>query len=342
MQNITLQALIDEHLSSLASGGYSASTRRTRRRVTEAFLAHVGNIQVKHVQPKHVDSYFSARQAAGISPGTMNLELVALRLLFKFAHSRRHMAPGQPDPTAHRRRMRNPAKTKLRVPAAQFPRMLDSARHPRDRMVIALGIYLLHRASEIQEYRVGDVDLAHGAMSARLIKTGGEDTMPIAAELDAELRRWLTFYAEQCGPLQPHWRLVPAKTRPSVSDMGNPLLAQLKPTVPVGQPERVIQRALVACGYEVRDSEGRPTRDGVHTLRRSSARALFDRLSEDGYDNAGRIVQSMLHHSSFRQTEVYLGITLDSKHRDDILRGKEMFPVATDNVVAIRKKEASV
>lgn len=339
MQNMTLGALIDEHLAALASGGYSTSTRRTRKRVTEQFLAHVGNIQVKHVQPRHVDSFFAARQAAGVSPGTMNLELVALRALFKFAYSRRHMATGQADPTGHRRRMRNMPKVKRRVPATEFGRLLGAARHPRDRMVIALGVYLLNRASEIRDYRIGDVDLVHGTISARIVKTAQVDTLPISVELDRELRTWLTFYAEHAGPLQPHWHLVPAKSKPMVNDMGNPLSATLKPLTPLGQPERIIQHALVACGYEVRDSEGRPTRDGVHTLRRSSARALFDRLAEDGYDNAGRIVQAMLHHSSFKQTETYLGITMDSKHRDDILRGKEMFPAAMTNVINI--KEAS-
>lgn len=340
MQNITLGALIDEYVASMASGGYSASTRRTFKRTAELFLSTVGNIQVKHVQARHVDSFFASRQAAGISPGTLNLELVVLRGLFRFAMARRHMPPGQPDPASHRRRVRNMPKTRRRIPASEFERLLDATRHPRDRMVLALGIYLLARQSEIIELRIGDVDLVHGAISARIIKTAQVDTMPISTELDRELRRWLTFYAERCGPLEPHWRLVPAKARPQINELRDRdmLAAELKPLRPMVQPERIVQNALVACGYEVRDADGRPTRDGVHTLRRSSARALFDRLAERGYDNAGRIVQAMLHHASFKQTETYLGIDMDSKHRDEIIRGQEMFPVATDNVLVLNKE----
>lgn len=67
----------------------------------------------------------------------------------------------------------------------------------------------------------------------------------------------------------------------------------------------------------------------MHTLRRSAARALFDRLATEGYDGALRLVQAMLHHAQSSTTEHYLGLTLDKKRRDDIIRGESMYPAWT-------------
>lgn len=338
MNSVTLSTLVDEHLATLASGGYAKSTQRAATRVCRAFLAHAGNIQVRHVTARHVDSYFASRLSQ-LQPQSLNLELVFLRSLFRFAAARGYMR-NVPDPTAHRRRMRVQARGRLRVPSSDFPRLLDATPHPRDRMVVALGIYLLQRQSEIQALRVGHVDLTHGVVSAQIIKTAKFDEMPISSELDTELRRWLTWYAQQVGPLQDSMYLVPAKVRPMFGRDGKPQIdTTLQPFKPIGRPEQVVQRALVACGYSLQDAEGNPMREGVHTLRRSAARAMFDRLCDEGYDRALRIVQSLLHHSSVKQTEGYLGIEADQVHRDDVIRGKEMFPSSSEgNVIPMRRE----
>jgi putative transposase len=44
------------------------------------------------------------------------------------------------------------------------------------------------------------VHLAEGLISVRIPKTKQIDSMPISPELDAELRRWLTYYAEALRP----------------------------------------------------------------------------------------------------------------------------------------------
>ena len=80
---------------------------------------------------------------------------------------------------------------------------------------------------------------------------------------------------------------------------------------------------------------GRAMGEGSHTLRRSGARALFDRLAESGYDRSLRIVQSMLHHSSVTITEKYIGVTPDQRSRDEIIKGQEMYPVREENVVSL-------
>lgn len=316
-----LTEFVADYLHHLAVGGYAANTTRTRTRVAEGFVAVVGDKSLADVSGADVDAYLESRAAAGAAPSTLNLELAVLKALFDHAFDRRYLH-STPHPTTHRRRLRVQAKPKRRIPAAQFGRLLDAATHPRDRMILALGVYLLLRQSEIAELRVGDVDLTHGTVAVRVLKTGKYDDMPVSAELDAELRTWLTWYATHAGPLDDTWRLVPAKGRPRMGasvDTASPI----DPLRPVGQPERIVQRAIADAGL------GPGDRDGVHTLRRSAARAMFDRLVDDGYDGAGRIVQSLLHHSSFRQTEVYLGIEMDTLRRDEMLRGKSMFGSAS-------------
>ncbi len=96
---------------------------------------------------------------------------------------------------------------------------------------------------------------------------------------------------------------------------------ELQPTVRISKPALIIQRALSRqLGTETLRGEG------VHTVRRSVARILFDQASEHGHDNALRVAAALLGHSSTQTTEIYLGIDRDRQKRDEILRGKSLFP----------------
>lgn len=345
MASILLSDLVDEFEASMRSNSYSKNTIRANMTTARAFLAHVGNIQVRNVTDRHVDKFFSEREAKNIAPTTLNLNLTSLRALFRFAARRRYLAAGT-DPTAHRRKARVIKRDRQRVPAHHFGRLLDCAANPRDRIVIALGLYLFLRASEIRPLRFRDVDLDDGRLNVTIVKSSLRDSMPISAELDRELRRWLTFYASHLGrPLRPDDYLVPARERPAfipgVGPRDNAALSRerfvLNPQRPYGHPELAVQTALVAYGMDIADDNGKSLGEGVHTLRRSGARALFDSKVQEGYDGALRLVQSMLHHSSSRTTEIYLGIHLDKKRRDDEIRGKEMFHFDTANVIPLEK-----
>jgi integrase len=65
---------------------------------------------------------------------------------------------------------------------------------------------------------------------------------------------------------------------------------------------------------------------GGHVLRRSGARALFDRLRHEGYDGALKRVQSMLGHSNSVISERYLSLGVERLQRNEMLAGKPMFP----------------
>lgn len=316
--------------------GIRPETSRQEAYILRGFLTAVGNIYVQNVTSRHVDDYLADRRRS-LKESTLNQHLAGLRAFFKFAEHRR-MLGRNGNPVAMHKARRVPERPRLRVPVHDFPRLLDATQHPRDRVIVAIGLYTLIRQSAMRGLRVGDVDLADGYLEVFEPKTGKRDAKPIGSELDAELRRWLTWYGQELGrPLGAGDFLVPAKTRPGFVHGRVLADGKLDPTRPVTRPHLPVQNALIRCGYATRDEVGRATGEGVHTLRRSAARAMFDRLVEDGHDGAIRIVQSMLGHSTLATTEHYIGVEPDRRRRDEIIRGKQMFPTNRDNVVQLKR-----
>ena len=350
MATILLSDLVDEFVASIKANGYAKATVKVYESGSRRLLAHVGNIQARNVLPRHVDDYFAARQSSGkAGAGTLNTELVSLRALFRFATQRRYIPAGA-DPTVHRRRLREVRRDRVRIPAAEFDRLLDCATDPRDRIAVALGLFLFLRQGELQALRVGDVDLTHGLLGVEVVKSKLFDQMPISAELDRELRRWFATYSQSLGrPLRADDCLVPTKRRylfkagASLEDnlRNHAVNPTYDPARPMRLPLEAAQRALKKFGVELRDEGGKAANEGGHTLRRSGARALFDRLVGEGYDGALRTVQAMLHHSSSATTEGYLGIHLDKKRRNELIQGKPLFPVSKHNVLDLESRRGS-
>jgi site-specific recombinase XerC len=336
-----LSDTIDEYLVARRAAGYRPNTVRNDDFNLRQLLALVGNIQVKNVTSRHIDSFMAEGAGRGLSATTLNLRLATVHGFFRHCIQRRYVASNN-DPTANRRAYREAKRIRLRVPVVDFGRLLDSAPDARDRIVVALGLYLLLRESEIRLLRVRDVGLAAGSMDVMVPKSAKSDTMPICTELDAELRRWLTYYSSHVRrSLKPTDALAPAWERAQIQRQPDGLYrvqssAMLEPDHPYSTPHRSVQAALVACGFATHDADGKSLREGVHTLRRSAARARFDALSEMGVDRALRHVQAMLHHSQISTTELYIGLDADRTARDTMLRGEVMFPAAV-KAAAIRK-----
>jgi integrase len=205
-----------------------------------------------------------------------------------------------------------------RLPVAVLGQVLDGARNPRDRALVATGLELLLRGGELAALRVGDLDLVNRTVAVRLEKAHGElatDEMALSPGLERELRRWLVDYARLAG------------RQPEAGDRLFPRLRHVRhgvdseymvePTEPLRQPWRVVGRAVRALGP---DDQGL-RRVGFHTLRRSGARALFDHLSDErGPTRAMSHVSSLLHHKNRATTELYLGVTEDRAHRNEAIR----------------------
>lgn len=332
---------IEEYQSSRVAQGYARNTVRASQQALDLLLLTVGNINVKHLDARHGEAFVAAMLAKGFKPGTVNLYRGAFTRFCKWLHQRR-LLPGGSNPTATTRNLTVAPAPRRRIPSRDFSRLLDCAAHPQERAIMALGLYLFLRASEISDLDVEHVDLQSGMVRVYQRKTSRWDEMPVCAELDAELRRWLTWYAEDQaalrGPLQPHWPLVPARRRSQL--WGNypapqERRGQVNPTSRSKQIHTKVQAALTRFGWEV----GPEHREGVHTLRRSGARALYEELVKEGgeaRDEAVGIVQSMLHHRSRSITEHYIGLEAAREKRDRIFAGRAMFARADDaNVIPL-------
>ncbi len=336
--NARLSDAIDEYLKHRQAKGLRPNTIRNDECWLRQFLAHTGNLYVRSIGPVHVDTFF-ADGADRWGQSSLNLITTVLKTFFAFCRQRKWMGRDD-DPAGGYRTRKVPKKEMLRVPVTDFNRLLDAAEHPRNRMLIALGLFLFLRASEIKLIRIGDVDLQLGQVAVQVPKTTDADVMVINPQLDRELRRYLTWYTETHGELDQEWYLIPAKnalawkrdeeTGHLVPDTESGHV-KLRPRCQINNPERVVQDALKVCGY--------PTYwQGCHTLRRSGARAFYDELCDRQGDNSAlEIVSSMLHHASLVMTQRYLGVTESRKRRDRAVLDGPMFPEleAPDNVVPL-------
>lgn len=332
-----LSESIEAYIAHRNSRGLSAHTIKNDKRVLRHFLTATGNIWVHNIHEGHVDAHF-VKASEVRKPESLKVDHNVLSGFFQWAVRTRRTGRFD-DPMAHRPRPKFTKREWRGIPLAKFPALLDSADDPRDRILLAKGIYLLGRAAELTGIRLEQVDLDGGWVHYRRPKVHKTDNLPISLELDRELRQWLTYYSEQCGSLQSHWFLIPAR-KPHLLSNGRvvPGSSRLNPERELGTPHRIVKRALKAIDFPITNPDGSPRNEGVHTLRRSGARAFYEELSNEGHPHPVGVVQSLLGHASEKQTREYIGAEADREKRDDRIRGKLMYPsLAGGNVTGIRR-----
>lgn len=202
--------------------------------------------------------------------------------------------------------------------------------------MLALAANTGLRASDVTGLRLQDVDLERGELRVHVHKTGRLDHLPITADLDRELRRWLGWFTARMAyigqPMEGSFLLFPALGHRNVRRNGvMQFWGDPQPHARLAHPARVVQRALQRIGIE--DT----TFCGFHTIRRSTARLMFDSLSQNNYDNALRLTASLLGHRATATTERYLGIDQDREKRNEFLRGRSLLGQSGANVTPIRK-----
>ena len=346
-EKIRMAQAVEDFLLFRKAGQKSVATVKNDRMVLRRLFLITGDIFVASLTERHINTALSSA-AVTRSSATLGIDHATLSKFCDWAVRNRFLH--QLDNPMHGRKApRSMPTERQRLPMKDFDRLLDAAGavHPRNRMVLALGLYLFLRAGEITDLKLGDIlpRLDHGEIAVRIFKTRQIDVMPVCAELDRELRSWLSYYAREAGPLRQDWYLVPAKNRARwVQDPRTRLLVpaggpvRLRPDHRITKVEEIVQRALREIGFATHAPDGATLREGVHTLRRSGARALFDVQRELGYDGAIRHVQAMLHHANMSQTEHYLGLTLDRVKRNELTKGRPMFDTGdAANVVQIRE-----
>ena len=327
---ISIGAAANEYLFHIEARGLDASTIRSKAMTLRQFAEDLGDCDVRELTPAHIDRWRSAHAWAA---STANLRVSHIRGFLKWCSSRGYL-PLSADPLYGYRSQRVPRKPRLRIPQRDWAGLLDSAPHPLERALLACGLYLMCRISELTSIRLRDVDLAAGEITVYRHKTDRTSVLPVCLELDTELRRWLTWYGLR-HDLHPDAYLLPRRARGTTLRDGTGRLLPLSqehlldPQRPMGRAARNIQRVLKDCGYAAH-------REGGHTLRRSAARAYYDELVAKGHDGALRQVQTMLDHTASATTELYLGTDRDKAELHRSLRGRRMFePTEETNVVRL-------
>lgn len=322
----TLSDAIEDYIGHLDSMARSKAHLKSSRICLRRLLTLVGNILTENVNEAHVDMYF--REASRTrSPRSLGLDTAILKGFFRWA-IRTRRAGRSGDPLAGRTAPKTAPREWRGFPVSKVPALLDSATHPRDRMLLALACFLLGRSAEFTLLKIRDVQLEMSGISYQIPKTLKSDFLPICEELDEELRRWLTAYAEECGPLDPSWYLVPAKTPPRINGNreADDSAVRLLPEKRLLCPFKVAHKALEAIGHPLKGADGQRLNEGMHTIRRSMARGLYEQLRDEGDVNPVETVRSMLNHSTEKQTRDYIGLQSERIHRDARLRGRVMFP----------------
>lgn len=310
---------------------FAVSTVRLDRRKLQRIMDLTGDMPVHELKRTHFDRVSRIEIARGISDGTVNTYQSSFASFCKWCVYSGYM---DKNPVEGRRYRKHVPAKKDYIPIHQFPALLDAAERcsmsgTRDRAFIAAGLYLMMRQSELTDLRIKDLDLASGTIDARIFKTREADVMPVSKEFDREMRKYLVYYEEDAGPLQPDWYLFPATRRFRHDYWG------MLPKARISKPEQIVHRTIKELGFE---AEG-PV--GVHILRRSAARAALDELIAQGYDGALRRVQAWLHHKNSWTTEVYLGLTQDREIRNRETIGQPLFPsLDSDNVVPLTDRRA--
>lgn len=324
-ENIRLLQASDRYLSRIQNEGQSDSSiytaKFTLKRLQKAVIPELkANPFIHLITPTIMDDYCYGPNGirAGIQAVSFNRYRSVLKLFFDYAIAMRWtdvnpmsgVKPARPDAQ----------KPKLMLSATELMSLLDYANNPAERIGLALGMNTGLRGNDIRHLTIFDASLTSGTIQTEIRKVHKMDIKPITSDLHPELVTWLDFYADVMGldsraDLPNDWLLMPAYhiAAPSAVDRRikpHPLKIHTRPW-------RLVQRPLARMGY--------PTKgEGFHTLRRSSARALFEALRKQGSgtDHALMVVKEYLNHANTAQTEHYLGLNTERTIRDALLKDK--------------------
>lgn len=326
--------------------GIRPATLANYRYDTNKFIKYVGDVNpikaqvvkggsVGGLNATHFDLAFASMMEEGYTPGSINVFHSSMSAMVKWCRWRGILLPDQ-NPLGGRRYQPDPPKPRRRLTPAQMKALLALDMHPRDRVLIAIGIYLFLRQGEIATLKVGDVNLETNRIQVSVHKTRQVDLMVIPVELRPMLREWLTWYGIDAGGLKADYYLVPAKESSSPKEY-----EPVKPYAKMNRISDIVNKHLERVGFPVKDEFGRPTREGVHSLRRSSALNLYNEEVSRGVDSALMTAKSFLHHSSVVMTERYLGLESGHEARNKEFDDRPLFPSMMDeNVVDLGERRA--
>ena len=206
-----LSDVYDEYLTFMRSMGLADNTIRNVQGGIGGLVREYGDMRVNNITTAHISAYFLEMSKVRSPSSLENLHSLLVRF-FRYCVETGYVKP-HANPMSGRRRPKVTKRERLRIPVHRFPELLELAGarfQPRDRILVALGLYTLLRDQEMARLRVRDIDLGAGHIKADISKSHLEDYLPISGDLDVELRRWYKAYQKGVGQLKPDYLLLPS------------------------------------------------------------------------------------------------------------------------------------
>lgn len=303
------------------------------RIIEKGHTSPTGTVNIHSLTTKHLDAWRAQRnQATGrqgmpLSAAYLNTEIQTLRTFFQWA-ARSIGFKG--DPLGHLDPLKTVEVDHLRIPPERFAEFLDAADSPVSRWLAAVGLYTMARAGEIRSMthaRLAPLPDGSPGIWIRRTKNGTLDHIPMVLELQEEYDRWMSYYRKHLArqgifSIEPDFALVPAYKfggdhRPGIPKWFNVYQSPAR-------ADRLVNRIFEKMGYDT-------TQTGMHTLRRSAARAWYNDLHDRQVagevlpDTPIRMVMALLGHAKQSTTEIYIGLAVSRAARDSVMIGRRMF-----------------
>ncbi|MGV9815452.1 tyrosine-type recombinase/integrase [Streptomyces cellulosae] len=286
------------------------------------FAAYVDDCHVSSLRAQHLEAFFYG--PGGLSDTCKSTTLAnyraGMRSFLRFCERREWTLRTMEQLTEGLKEKNTQTnRNRYRMTRDEVLLLIEAADYPRDRALIAFLANTGLRISEAVRMRVRDVSFNKGELYVYLPKTKEEVTVPLSLDLERELRRWLTAYAEEVGDVKRSYFLFPVCQKhhfmPGHAQVPRPE-RRLNPEGYISHPTNIIKDVAEKAGIELDPG------DAWHTLRRSFARILYDDCVGQGHDNALRIVQAALNHKEVSTTERYLGLNIERQRYAEMMKGR--------------------
>jgi integrase len=208
----------------------------------------------------------------------------------------------------------------LRLSHDEVLAMLDSAQDAYERWILACAYYTFGRDSECCPLLFGHIDEMAGEITWFRKKTQQHDTLPMMDAFAAEYRRWRKALAEimEEEP-KSSWHAIPARTKHGRGGWTyNPQKGRYSCAVIVKKNVKNLLKGVY--GAEAPEVQSLVKDQGVHILRRSGARNLYEEMCDAGVERPIDVVQAMLGHANVPTTLRYIGVDVQRRHRDKVVR----------------------
>ena len=274
--------LIDNFILHLATErGLSARYQVTVRIVLEKFAAWLqikGKPEVRTVGTMDLTDFLAQRKRDGLAASSVRLELVALRIFFRWLNARRHREgdPAEPilAPRVDKRlpdTMNEPDVKRL-IESVNGQTPLDR----RDRAILELFYAAGLRLSELTNARLENLDTEEG-----FIRVTGKGNKTRLAPVGKAALVALQVYLDHARPV-----LVKARTESWI------FISRRGGQLSIERVQELLKERAAQAGMD-------PARIHPHLLRHSFATHLLSR----GADL--RVIQEMLGHADIATTQIY-------------------------------------